>query len=72
MRKVLVKWLIKVAAKFRVKPETLHMCVQIIDMMLIRQGNFFNRSNFQLLGVTSMFLSCKYHEIYTIEADKYV
>ena len=72
MRKTLVKWLTKVSNRFRFKSETLHMCVQIIDLMLIYQGRIFNRSNFQLLGVASLFVSCKYHEIYTIEAEKYV
>lgn len=72
MRKTLVKWLAKVAARFRVKSDTLHMCIQMIDLMMMYQGTFFNRANFQLLGVTALFISCKYHEIYTIEADKYV
>lgn len=61
MRNTLVRWLSKVAAKFRVKSETLHMCIQLIDLMLTYQGSFFNRANFQLLGVASLFVSCKYH-----------
>lgn len=72
MRKTLVRWLAKVAARFRAKPETLHMCIQIIDLMLIHQTHFFNKTNFQLLGVTALFVSCKYHEIYTVEAEKYI
>lgn len=48
------------------------MCVQIIDMMLIRRGEFFEKTNFQLLGITSLFIACKYNEIYSMEARKYV
>lgn len=68
MRKILIKWLIKVGRKFRVRSQTIHMCVQLIDFMLIHKGTMFNKTNFQLLGVTCLFISCKYNEIYTIEA----
>lgn len=72
MRKILIRWLAKVATRFRTKSETFHMSVQIIDLMLIHQSSFFNKANFQLLGVAALFVSCKYHEIYTAEAEKYV
>jgi hypothetical protein len=68
MRKILIKWLIKVGRKFRVRSETMHMCVQLIDYMLIHKGAMFNKTNFQLLGVTCLFISCKYNEIYTVES----
>ena len=72
MRKILVRWLAKVAAKFRCKSDTLHMCVQLIDLMLLDHGATFNKKNFQLLGVSCLFISCKYNEIYSMEACKYV
>lgn len=68
MRKILVKWLTKVSHKFRINGESLHICVQIIDYMLIHKGEIFNKTNFQLLGITSLFISCKYNEIYTLDA----
>ena len=66
MRKILIRWLVKVAARFRCKSETLHMCVQYVDMMLIRRGEFFEKNNFQLLGITCLFTACKYNEIYSM------
>ena len=72
MRGILIGWLVKVARKFKVKSETLHMCVQLIDYMLIFKGDIFHKKNFQLLGVASLFTACKYNEIYTVEAEKYV
>lgn len=38
MRKILIKWLAKVAAQSRYKSETLHMCVQLVDLMLMYEG----------------------------------
>ena len=66
MRKILIRWLVKVAARFRCKSETFHMCIQYIDMMLIRKGGFFEKNNFQLLGITCLFIASKYNEIYSM------
>lgn len=66
MRKILIKWLAKVASKFRCQSETLHLCVQLIDLMLIQQGPKFDKTNFQLLGVTCLLIASKYNEIYTM------
>jgi len=60
MRKILVKWLMRVGSKIRAGSETMHMCVQLIDIMMIKRGELLNKSNFQLLGVTCLFMSCKY------------
>ena len=48
------------------------MCVQLIDYMLIFKGEIIQRKKFQLLGVACLFISCKYNEIYTAEAEKYI
>lgn len=72
MRKVLLRWLIQVGKKFQVKDETLQICVQIIDYLLLFQANLISKSNFQLLGVTALFVASKYNEIHTFEAEKYV
>lgn len=72
MRTVLIEWLAKVSEKIRVKPETLHICVQLVDYTLIFETQRINRRNFQLLGITALFIASKYNEIHTLEADKYV
>ena len=72
MRKILVKWIIQVAEKFRVTQETVHITVQIIDYILVFSHKKITKMNFQLLGISALFVASKYNEIYTPEAKKYV
>lgn len=58
MRGVLVDWLIHLHMTFRMSPETLFIAVNTVDRFLaLRQ---VTRSKLQLLGVTAMYLACKY------------
>lgn len=65
MRAILIDWLIEVHMKFRLVPETLYLCVNIID----RYCSIINvpRTKLQLVGVTALFLACKHEEIYPPE-----
>ena len=61
MRSILVDWLIDVHFKFGFTDETLFMTISIIDRYLsISQ---ITRTNFQLLGITALMISCKHEEI---------
>ena len=62
MRIILINWLIEVHFKFHLLSETLFICINIIDRYLSKKD--INRKNLQLLGVTSLFIACKYEEIY--------
>ncbi len=62
MRYILLDWLIEVHLKFKLLPETLFLTINILDRYLSLQS--IHRKYLQLLGVTSMFISCKYEEIY--------
>jgi hypothetical protein len=72
MRRVLLRWLLQVGRKFQVKEETMQICVQLIDLMLVLETARISKINFQLLGVAALFVASKYNEIHTFEADKYV
>lgn len=65
MRAILIDWLVEVHMKFRLVPETLYLCVNIID----RYCSLVNvkRSKLQLVGVTALLIACKYEEIYPPE-----
>lgn len=65
MRAILVDWLVGVQMKFRLQPETLYLCVNIIDRYLSRVH--VRRRRLQLLGITALFVACKYEEIYPLE-----
>jgi hypothetical protein len=65
MRAILVDWLVEVHMKFRLVPDTLYLCVNIIDRYCSIAK--VSRTKLQLLGVTSLFLACKHEEIYPPE-----
>jgi hypothetical protein len=65
MRSILVDWLVEVHTKFRLLPETLYLCINILDRYLSQA--IVPRRKLQLVGVTSLLLACKYEEIYPPE-----
>jgi hypothetical protein len=52
MRLILVDWLISIHNKFGMAPETIFICVNILDRFLMRR--LVTRQRLQLLGVTAM------------------
>ena len=66
MRMILIDWLVEVHMKFRLVPETLYLCVNIIDRYCSKTTNI-RRSKLQLVGVTALLIACKYEEIYPPE-----
>ena len=71
MRKTLIKWLYKFATILKLKSETLHICIQLIDCVLIHNPSKISKGNFQLLGVTSLFMACKLSEIINPEPKRF-
>jgi cyclin B len=65
MRSILIDWLVEVHNKFKLQPQTLWLCVNILDRYLEQVQTA--RSKLQLVGVTSLLIACKYEEIYPPE-----
>ena len=65
MRSILIDWLIEVHYKFKLYPSTLFICVNILDRYLEKVS--IQRSKLQLVGVTALFVACKFEEIYPPE-----
>lgn len=70
MRAILIDWLTEVHMKYRLKPETMYICVVLIDRYLELKPT--KRTRLQLVGVTAMFIACKYEEIYPPELKDFV
>ena len=70
MRAILIDWLVEVHMKFRLFPETLFLCVSIIDRYCSKVD--VKRSKLQLIGVTALLVACKHNEVQPPEVRDYV
>jgi G2/mitotic-specific cyclin-B, other len=70
MRAVLIDWLMEVHLKFELLPETLFLCVNLIDRYLNLKK--VDKTQFQLLGVSAMLIASKYEEIYAPEVRDFI
>lgn len=70
MRVILVDWLVDVHVRFKLVPETLFLCVNILDRYLAKADLL--RNKFQLLGVTALFIASKFEEIHPPELHDFV
>ena len=70
MRLILLDWLIDVHLKFKLLPETLFLTINILDRYLSKRD--INRKYLQLLGICSLFIACKYEEIYWPEIKDFI
>jgi len=70
MRAILVDWLIDVHIRFKLKTETLFITINILDRYLEKEQ--VKRDYLQLIGVTAVFISSKYEEIYPPELKDFV
>ena len=70
MRAILIDWLIDVHLKYRLLPQTMYIAVNLIDRYLSKAET--TRAKLQLVGVTAMFIACKYEEIYPPELKDFV
>nr|CAH7750454.1 unnamed protein product [Callosobruchus chinensis] len=63
MRSVLVNWLVEIHADFEQKPETLYLCVSIVDRYL-QTNPLVGRTSLQLVGTAALLIASKYEEMY--------
>lgn len=61
MRSVLMDWLVQVHFRFALLPETLFLCVNLIDRFLSHK--IVSLGKLQLVGATAIYIAAKYEEI---------
>ncbi len=72
MRDMLVDWLVEVHLQFNLLQETLYLTVSTLDRFLQARGASVTTRQLQLVGVTAMFVACKYEEMYPPEIGDFV
>lgn len=70
MRGILTDWLIQVHSRFKLLPETLFLCVNIIDRFL--SARVVSLAKLQLVGVTCMFIAAKVEEVVAPSASNFL
>ncbi|PIL27699.1 hypothetical protein GSI_10852 [Ganoderma sinense ZZ0214-1] len=70
MRGILTDWLIQVHSRFRLLPETLFLCVNVIDRFL--STRVVSLAKLQLVGITCMFVAAKLEEIVAPSASNFL
>lgn len=70
MRSILIDWIVEVHQKFKMQPQTLHICVNILDRFLERR--LVKRDELQLIGCTALWCASKIEEIYSPEVQDFV
>ena len=70
MRAILVDWLIDVHLNFNFNKETLFQAIWILDTYL--SNEIIPRNKLQLLGITCLFISCKYNEICYPKTNEFI
>jgi hypothetical protein len=70
MRAVVINWLFDVHSNFKLKEHSLFLTIEIIDTYLSRE--YINSSNLQLLGITSLYIACKFQEVFVPELACFV
>lgn len=71
MRAILTNWLVEVHQNFKFYPETLHLCVAIVDRYLQDNKNI-GRDTLQLVGTSAMVIACKYEEMYIPDIKDFI
>jgi PAS domain-containing protein len=63
MRTVLIDWILEVHYRYRMYPTTLWLTLHIFDRFLDKED--IARGKMQLVGITALFIACKFEEVYT-------
>ena len=61
MRSILLDWIMELCSMFYLKRETYYLAISHIDRLI--SSLYITRNDFQLIGISSLYLACKSEEI---------
>ncbi|CAI2739045.1 unnamed protein product [Dicrocoelium dendriticum] len=64
MRYILINWLVQIHQNYKLQPETLYLCVALLDRYLLKHSKELAKDCFQLVGLASLFIAAKFEEMY--------
>ena len=67
-RTSLIEWFFEVQIKFKLKEETIHLAINLLDRILEKKSVL----NLILLASTCLFIACKYEEIFCPEINDFI
>ncbi|XP_014285160.1 G2/mitotic-specific cyclin-B [Halyomorpha halys] len=71
MRTILVDWLVDVHVEYRLLQETIHLAVYILDKYT-QMDHSLNKTTFQLVGICSLNIACKYEEMFSPMVEDFI
>lgn len=70
MREILIDWLVDVHLSFGLKEETLQLAIMYLEEYQAQR--YIEKDNYQLVGITCLWIASKYEEIYPPNLKKFV
>ncbi|CAD8209526.1 unnamed protein product [Paramecium pentaurelia] len=67
LRAKMVDWMVEVLTSYKCKDQTFFFAVKLMDTYLSKTQQKHIPQDLHLIGVTTMFMSCKYEEIYPVK-----
>ncbi|CAD8082112.1 unnamed protein product [Paramecium primaurelia] len=67
LRAKMIDWIIEVLSSYKCKDQTFYLSVRLMDLYLQKTTQKHMPQDLHLVGVTSMFMACKYEEIYPVK-----
>ena len=72
VRTKMVDWMVEVLSVFDCMDETFFLSVNIMDIFFLKTKKVFHNEDIHLIGLTSMFISSKFQEIYPLSLKNFV
>ena len=72
IRTKMIDWMIEVFSVFECMDETFFLAVNIMDIFIQKTKKIFNNEDIHLIGITCMFISSKFQEIYPLSLKNFI